>query len=99
MRSNDWECSCAYIQDQSNGDDGSFPGNSFSNISISFATLFAYMLGDFDLEDFAQYDNPVVAVIMFMVFEIVMALIVLNLLIALMTEAYQRVSTQHICKT
>jgi hypothetical protein len=53
-------------------------------------TAFLSMLGDFDLG--SQYKKPV-AVLMFLVFLFLMVIVMMNLLIAIMSDSYERVSS------
>ena len=56
-------------------------------------TMFSFMLGGFDTDIF--YDtkdpDPIISVAFFVLYEAVMAIMLLNLLIAIMTDSYSKV--------
>lgn len=54
--------------------------------------MFAFMLGGFHFEVFYRSKNNVAAVIFFLVYESIMAIMLLNLLIAIMTDSYGKVT-------
>lgn len=75
---------------------------SYDSYARTFATIFAYALGDFDLEviynSYANVDGhptpqKFVAMMFFIVYMFLMAIILLNLLIALMAGSYDRVKS------
>lgn len=83
--------------------DDSYEGvkTSFSSIPRSFATVFGYALGDFDFEvlydveypnDDFQTPQKFAAMIFFIVYLFAMGVILLNLLIAVMSDSYNRVT-------
>lgn len=49
------------------------------------------MLGAFNIDDPGESGTSITAIVMFVIFQVVVVVITLNLLIAVMTEAYQRV--------
>lgn len=66
-------------------------GNDFKSLTRACLTLFAYLLGAFDLDQFDDTRYPSVAYGLFIVFEIVMTVVLLNLLIAIMGDSYDRI--------
>lgn len=63
----------------------------FSSLIRACFTLFAYLLGAFDLGDFVDTKYPNLAYGIFVIFEVTMTIILLNLLIAIMGDSYDRV--------
>jgi len=65
----------------------------FSEVWHSIVTMFSFMLGGFDTNIF--YENhdpdPIISVAFFVTYEAVMAIMLLNLLIAIMTDSYSKV--------
>lgn len=59
----------------------------------SIVTMFSFMLGGFDTNVFydAQNPDPIISVTFFVMYEAVMAIMLLNLLIAIMTDSYSKV--------
>lgn len=53
--------------------------------------MFYFMLGGFDVKLFYMGSNETISVAFFLIFESVMAVMLLNLLIAVMTDAYSKV--------
>ncbi|GLI67207.1 hypothetical protein VaNZ11_011131, partial [Volvox africanus] len=64
----------------------------FSTLWHSFASMFAYMLQMFDYSVLYNSTHPVLAMILFMAYELMVAVLLLNIMIALMTAAFARVS-------
>ena len=56
--------------------------------------MFSFMLGGFDTDIFYDTTNPkpIVSVAFFVLYEAVMAIMLLNLLIAIMTDSYSKVT-------
>ncbi|GMH41669.1 hypothetical protein BSKO_09579 [Bryopsis sp. KO-2023] len=63
----------------------------FSTLSRGCLTLFAYLLGAFDLEEFASTRYPSVTFGMFISYEMTMTIVLLNLLIAIMGDSFDRI--------
>ena len=56
--------------------------------------MFAFMLGGFQFEVFYNSENEGAAVVFFLIYESIMAIMLLNLLIAIMTDAYGKVGLE-----
>eukprot|EP00803_Ostreobium_quekettii_P001299 evm.model.scf_133.5 EVM.evm.TU.scf_133.5 scf_133:139845-140696(-) len=56
----------------------------FLSIKSSFATMFSFMLGGFDIEIFNDSRMPVTSNCFFIIYEFIMAVTLLNLLVAVM---------------
>lgn len=74
----------------------------YESYARTFATIFAYALGDFDLEVIYNSYAPIpgfstpqkfTGMIFFIIYMVLMAIILLNLLIALMAGSYDRVKS------
>jgi len=65
---------------------------SFDGFPRSFMSTFAMMLGGFNLEDFDDSSQPELMNILFIIFMFLVNIILLNMLIAIMSETYNRVS-------
>lgn len=63
----------------------------FSSLIRACLTLFAYLLGAFDLDEFVDTKYPNVAFGIFVVYEITMTIVLLNLLIAIMGDSFDRI--------
>lgn len=57
----------------------------------SIVSMFTFMLGGFDFHVFFESKHAVIAIIFFAVYEFLMAIMALNLLIAIMTDSYSKV--------
>eukprot|EP00192_Tetraselmis_astigmatica_P001734 CAMPEP_0117676888 /NCGR_PEP_ID=MMETSP0804-20121206/16449_1 /TAXON_ID=1074897 /ORGANISM="Tetraselmis astigmatica, Strain CCMP880" /LENGTH=2014 /DNA_ID=CAMNT_0005486129 /DNA_START=659 /DNA_END=6704 /DNA_ORIENTATION=- len=71
--------------------------NLFSNPAVTMFTMFAMMLGL--LEPWVLYDSPMpaAAVAMFVVYEVAVVIVLLNLLIAIMGDSFDKVrETEHL---
>lgn len=66
-------------------------GQDFSSLYRACLTLFAYLLGAFELEQFDDTRYPQVAFGLFVAYELVMTIVLLNLLIAIMGDSYDRI--------
>lgn len=64
----------------------------FSNILHAFVTLFSIMLGGTDLDLFYNSHNPIIGVLLLLLFVFTMSMVLLNCLIAIMSDACSRVS-------
>lgn len=64
----------------------------FSNILHAFVTLFSIMLGGTDLDLFYNSHNPIIGIILLLLFVFTMSMVLLNCLIAIMSDACSRVS-------
>ncbi|CAD7703777.1 unnamed protein product, partial [Ostreobium quekettii] len=60
----------------------------FGSFDRSLLTTFGMMLGEFEVELFFESDDPVVSVIMFVLFMCAMMVVLFNLLIAIMGDSY-----------
>ncbi|GLC34362.1 hypothetical protein PLESTB_000737500 [Pleodorina starrii] len=76
---------CLFRQDRDNFAD-------FSTLWHSFASMFAYMLQMFDYSVLYNSTHPILAMVLFMAYELMVAVLLLNIMIALMTAAFARVS-------
>ncbi|KAG2492014.1 hypothetical protein HYH03_009743 [Edaphochlamys debaryana] len=65
----------------------------FATLWHSFASMFAYMLQMFDYNVLYGSTHPVMAMILFMAYELMVAVLLLNIMIALMTSAFARVNS------
>lgn len=67
--------------------------NQFAEVWHAIVTMFSFMLGGFDTNIFykEQDPKPAVSVLFFVTYEAVMAIMLLNLLIAIMTDSYSKV--------
>ena len=63
----------------------------YSNAGEALLTGFALMLGDFDLQEFAASLSPTLMRILFVVFMLLVNIVLLNLLIAIMGDVFDRV--------
>jgi hypothetical protein len=54
--------------------------------------MFAYMLAMFDYQVLYQSTNPTAAMVLFMIYEFIMSIGMLNILIAVMTNSFSKVS-------
>ncbi|GMH44243.1 hypothetical protein BSKO_12177 [Bryopsis sp. KO-2023] len=63
----------------------------FKNLWTSLVSMYCFMLGGFDVKLFYMGSNELVSVSFFLLFESVMAVMLLNLLIAIMTDSYSKV--------
>lgn len=71
-----------------------------ANVWHSFASMFSYMLAMFDYNVFYNSTNPTAAMLLFIAFEFVMNVLMLNVLIASMTNSFSKltqVSEGHTC--
>jgi len=66
--------------------------SSFSDFGTAVLTMFRMMLGDFDVSIFQDSTNPVMLQVLFYVYILVVTIVLLNLLIALMSDTYDKVS-------
>ena len=57
----------------------------------SIVSMFSFMLGGFETDSFYRSRQPGVVISFFVVYEFVMAIMLLNLLIAIMTDSYSKV--------
>jgi hypothetical protein len=64
----------------------------FTNIWHSFASMFSYMLAMFDYNVFYGSTNPTAAMVLFIMFEFVMNVLLLNVLIASMTSSFSKIT-------
>lgn len=64
----------------------------FKNLWHSFASMFSYILAMFDYNTFYGSSNPVATMILFVIFEFIVYIILLNVLIAVMTSAFNKVT-------
>eukprot|EP00879_Flechtneria_rotunda_P030709 GHRR01033380.1.p1 GENE.GHRR01033380.1~~GHRR01033380.1.p1 ORF type:complete len:313 (+),score=66.53 GHRR01033380.1:359-1297(+) len=64
----------------------------FKNIWHSFASMFSYMLAMFDYNVFYNSTNPAAAMVLFVMFEFIMNVLLLNILIASMTNSFSKVT-------
>jgi hypothetical protein len=67
------------------------PGQTFGTLSDAFINTFLYMLGQNVSADFAGFASEKLATVILVAFLILMMLLMLNLLIALMGDAYNEV--------
>jgi hypothetical protein len=63
----------------------------FSTMAHSFVTLFRAALGDYNFEELVEV-NPKLAAAFFMLYQIIQGLVVLNMIIAVISEAYEQVA-------
>lgn len=63
----------------------------FTNVGQSIVSMFSFMLGGFETSIFYKAKNSEVAVVFFVLYESVMAILLLNLLIGIMTNSYAKV--------
>lgn len=59
----------------------------------SIVSMFAFVLGGFHFEVFYESQNKGAAIVFFLIYQSIMAIMLLNLLIAIMTDSYGKVST------
>ena len=64
----------------------------FNNILHAFVTLFSIMLGGTDLDLFYNSHNPIIGIILLLLFVFTMSMVLLNCLIAIMSDACSRAS-------
>ncbi|GFR50461.1 hypothetical protein Agub_g12683, partial [Astrephomene gubernaculifera] len=76
---------CLFRQDREEFSD-------FSTLWHSFAAMFAYMLQMFDYSVLYNSTHPILAMVLFMSYELMVAVLLLNIMIALMTASFARVS-------
>eukprot|EP00210_Caulerpa_lentillifera_P009188 g8760.t1 len=62
----------------------------FGTFPRSFFTVFGYTFGEFDLEILYNAPNPFTALLLFVLYVVLIAVILLNMLIALMSEKFTR---------
>lgn len=53
--------------------------------------MFSFVLGGFQFDVFYESENAVAVIIFFVIYESIMAIMLLNLLIAIMTDSYGKV--------
>ncbi|GMH40202.1 hypothetical protein BSKO_08106 [Bryopsis sp. KO-2023] len=63
----------------------------FNRVWHSIVSMFSFMLGGFDFHVFFESRHAVAAVCFFVLYEFIMAIMLLNLLIAIMTDSYSKV--------
>lgn len=63
----------------------------FNRVWHAIVSMFSFMLGGFDFHVFFKSKNPEAAVCFFVLYEFIMAIMLLNLLIAIMTDSYSKV--------
>ncbi len=68
------------------------PLQDFNSPWHAFASMFAYLLAMFDYSVLYGSSNPNAAMVLFMVFEFIMNVMMLNILIAVMTNSFAKVS-------
>lgn len=68
------------------------PLQDFNSTWHAFASMFAYLLAMFDYSVLYGSSNPNAAMVLFMVFEFIMNVMMLNILIAVMTNSFAKVS-------
>ncbi|KAI8473618.1 MAG: hypothetical protein J3K34DRAFT_518899 [Monoraphidium minutum] len=64
----------------------------FANIWHALASMFSYLLAMFDYNVFYNSTNPTAAMILFIIFEFVMNVMMLNIMIASMTNSFSKVT-------
>ncbi|KAL3141754.1 hypothetical protein ABBQ32_004434 [Trebouxia sp. C0010 RCD-2024] len=64
----------------------------FNNILHAFVTLFSIMLGGTDLDLFYNSHNPIIGIVLLLLFVFTMSMVLLNCLIAIMSDACSRVA-------
>jgi hypothetical protein len=64
----------------------------FANVWHSFATMFSFLLAMFDYNVFYSSTNPSAAMALFIIFEFVMNVMMLNIMIASMTNSFSKVT-------
>eukprot|EP00210_Caulerpa_lentillifera_P009189 g8761.t1 len=62
----------------------------FGTFQKSFFTVFGYTFGEFDLEILYNAPRPITALMLFVLYVVIIAIILLNMLIALMSEKFTR---------
>ncbi|GBF90826.1 transient receptor potential channel protein [Raphidocelis subcapitata] len=68
----------------------------FASVWHSFASMFAYLLAMFDYNVLYSSTNPTAAMLLFMLFEFVMNVMMLNIMIASMTNSLSKVTQAEI---
>jgi hypothetical protein len=63
----------------------------YTSVWHSFAAVFAFVLGMFDYSIFYNSRHPVAAMLLFMAFQLIVTILLLNILIAVMTNAFAKV--------
>ena len=67
------------------------PEEDFENVARALVTSYAILLGDFETDYVFYTTNRTIKGIAFVFFQVVMSITMLNLLIAVMTQAYRTV--------
>ncbi|CAD7705341.1 unnamed protein product, partial [Ostreobium quekettii] len=65
--------------------------NAFGTLSRTLLTMFGFLLGDFDLETLWEAESASVAVTLFVLYALAMMIVLLNLLIAIMGDSFDKV--------
>ena len=65
--------------------------STFEQVPISFIAVFDMMYGSFDLEYFRKAPNPLLAITHFILFMVIVPTVMLNALIAIMSDTFERV--------
>lgn len=63
----------------------------FGNFKRTFFTVFSYVFGDFDLDDIYKAPESNTTIIVFVLYMVIIAIILLNMLIAIMGESFNRI--------
>eukprot|EP00210_Caulerpa_lentillifera_P009494 g9054.t1 len=66
----------------------------FGTFKRSFYTIFSYTFGDFEMENLYKAPEPFTALTLFVLYVVLLAIILLNMLIALMGEKFTRIHKQ-----
>eukprot|EP00210_Caulerpa_lentillifera_P005001 g4775.t1 len=65
--------------------------NTFASVQKSIVSMFSFVLGGFHFDVFYKSQNKAAAIIFFLIYQSIMAIMLLNLLIAIMTDSYAKV--------
>ena len=67
--------------------------DNFGRVDQTLIRMFAMMLGDFDVEVFYESNRAYIALPLFILYMIIMMIVLLNLLIAIMGDSFDRVKS------
>jgi peptidoglycan hydrolase CwlO-like protein len=68
------------------------PTSNYSTLYLAVRTSFSCMLGGYDLEELDDSTTPVVLSIFWAVFMVIVAIVLLNVLIAIISDSYERLT-------
>jgi transient receptor potential cation channel subfamily V protein 6 len=71
-------------------------GHDFQTLGMSAASVVGMALGDFSIEYYRQAPHPTFTVLLFMLFMFVVPIVMLNALIAIMTNSFEQVKGEQL---